>query len=164
MPPTPVILPVYNSLTCSNWLDELARGNNFDYTKCWFHQHITRAFFADILSPTSLKAERFSFVIFGTKLLTKNAHVKCWWNWHQVSISWSFCAFGICVRKSCLWSVDEIDTKWLVVVLNVSVLKWNWIYIARDHRTRQKILFPFPFFLKYCMNEKLRIEFENILH
>jgi len=34
---------------------------------CQFQQHFTRTIFTDILLPKSLKAERFSFVIFGAK-------------------------------------------------------------------------------------------------
>jgi len=34
-------------------------------------------FFADILSPKSLNAKRLRFIIFGAKILAKNARVKC---------------------------------------------------------------------------------------
>jgi hypothetical protein len=45
--------------------------------RCQFHQLFSCTFFADILVPKRLKAERFSFVIFGAKIFAKNAHKKC---------------------------------------------------------------------------------------
>ncbi len=55
------------------------------------HQHFRPASFADILSPKSLKAEFFSFVIFCAKILVKNVRLKCWWNWHlEIYSTFSF--------------------------------------------------------------------------
>jgi len=49
---------------------------------CWcqFHQHFTRAFFV---------WKCFSIVTFWRKkhFRTKNAHVKCWWNWRQLALA-----------------------------------------------------------------------------
>ncbi len=72
------------------------------FSKCWtenksqfiFVKKVLNAFklfyfihfiILDVKLKRNCKAEHFSFVIFGAKILAKKAHLKCWWNWHLFS-------------------------------------------------------------------------------
>ncbi len=57
---------------------------------CQFHQCFTCVFFAQNFGAKNYKAV-FWVWSFGVKnFVQKNVHVKCWWNWLQVSISLMF--------------------------------------------------------------------------
>jgi len=76
----------------NNQLWKLLRsGVSLDLTTCrQFHQRFTRAFFVQNFGAKKQKC--FSLVTFLAKkhFRTKNAHVKCWWNWYLGSISPTF--------------------------------------------------------------------------
>ena len=92
-----------------------------------FHQNFMCTFFCTKVGSKPNCKERKDFS-------TKNMRVKCWWNWHQtISISsifseqllhaqvpktqkdnnhlTVFCVFGICARKSCLWTIDKFEPR-----------------------------------------------------
>jgi len=82
-------------LRCS----KLSVGQTEDFdieTQCWdlhcilesisstFYSHILRQFFG----AKNYKAVFWVWIFLGAKILTKKAHIKCWWNLHQVGHVW----------------------------------------------------------------------------
>ncbi len=56
---------------------------SFTFYKVSISPTFYEQFFAIILAPKNCKFKCFSFIIFGTKILVKNAHEKWWWNWQK---------------------------------------------------------------------------------
>jgi len=54
-------------------------------TNSQFHQHFMSSFCANILLKKIYKSKLYIEKSFAKHFCTKKAHVKCWWNWHQVS-------------------------------------------------------------------------------
>jgi len=46
-------------------------------TKCQFHQHFIRTFWANILAPKITKLKLLALRLFGQRISVKNARVKC---------------------------------------------------------------------------------------
>jgi len=89
------------------------------FSKCWtenksqfiFVKKVLNAFklfyfihfiILDVKLKRNCKAEHFSFVIFGAQIFAKKARVKCWWNWHLLSISSTFYAWIFCTKPAFL--------------------------------------------------------------
>jgi len=52
--------------------------------------NILRTAFWTIFWRQKISNPKHNFVIFDDKISAKNAHIKCWWNWHLPSISSTF--------------------------------------------------------------------------
>jgi len=52
-----------------------------------FHQHLTSSFFADILSTENYQAKLQLEKSFKKHFHTKKVCIKCWWNWHQLTLA-----------------------------------------------------------------------------
>jgi len=57
---------------------------------CQFHQHFTCAFFVQKCFAQLFSNYSLALYFFGTKISAQKLLVKCWWHWHQVSISSTF--------------------------------------------------------------------------
>jgi len=55
-----------------------------------FNQHFMQRFLYKILAPKITKLKRLALRFFGERILVKNAHVICWWNWLLGSILSAF--------------------------------------------------------------------------
>jgi len=87
-------------------LDNRHADNNAN-TRCQFRQSFTRAFFVQKFVQSQTLSREKTFV-------QKNAHIKCWWNWHQPNrkppISFQFYRTGMWV-ENILLSLESFSTK-----------------------------------------------------
>jgi len=85
--------------------------------------NILRAFFCHYFGAKNYKAETFGFVIFWRQnFVQKNARVKCWWNWLQIS-SFVFDALRH-KRDKKFWM--KFKSKDCLVIRKVIRYYWLW--------------------------------------
>jgi len=54
--------------------------------RCQFHQHFTRTFFVRMCLAQLFSSNVLALAKVQNHFCTKNARVKCWWNWPQLSL------------------------------------------------------------------------------
>ncbi len=79
-------------------------GRDSQQTRCQFHQHFMSAFFANIFASKKLQSQMLLEKSCSICFCTKNAGVKCWWNW-LLNYHKDFCCspFLFCWNRFRFW-------------------------------------------------------------
>ena len=98
---------------------------------CHFYQHFVSSCYASIFAPKKYKAKLKLKKSWAKYFCTSKVSIKCWWNWHQVSISSTF--FARIFRTKCRFD------SFFLVTCTLKKLPKRHSYEKRARKTLMKL-------------------------